>query len=91
MAYGAELCPHCAGSARRLSRWTLRTGVRAARSLFSRVFDHLAVLLLLLLGLGLAYLLSPLLLFFPFLFIGARPPASRGGKTVARGRTRRRR
>jgi hypothetical protein len=45
-------------------------------------------LMLLLGGLVLAYYLSPLLLLFPLALLSAKPPASRGGKTVSHGRRR---
>jgi hypothetical protein len=88
MAGTQEACPACHRPARLFSRLV-------GQRLWSRFVDTLAsalgvaqILLILLAGLTVAYYLSPLLLLFPLAALSADPPASRGGKTVSRGRRR---
>ena len=88
MAGSLEECPACQRPAR---LWSALSG----RRLWKRFGEALAnalgvaqILVLLLLGLTVAYYLSPLLLLFPLVALSADPPASRGGKTISYGRPR---
>lgn len=89
MARGLESCPSCQRPARLLSPAAGRQLWRRVGEVASAAFGLAQGLGLLLLGLLLAYYLSPILLLFPLVALSADPPASRGGKTVTQGRRRR--
>lgn len=82
MASSAEVCPACSKPVRLFSAISGRLLFQRLGRTAASVWGVLQLLLLLLVGLTVAYYLSPLLLFFPLVALSAEPPASRGGKTV---------
>lgn len=89
MAGAQALCPSCGSSRRLFSRanWNRHRG--RLRIILRDLVGLAQVLVLGGLGLVLMLKLSPLILLFPIFLICCSPPASRGGKTVVRGRRRR--
>lgn len=89
MARGLEACPSCQRPARLLSSVAGRLLWKRLRELGATALIVVQALVIVVLGLLLAYYLSPILLLFPLVALSADPPASRGGKTVSHGRRQR--
>lgn len=88
MADGTNRCPSCDRATRLFTPPTGRASWHWLKRVGQNVWDASQLLVFLVIALSIAYYLSPLLLMFPLAALFCTPPASRGGRTVSRGKRR---